>query len=307
MKDYEYGIIIEFRYGQEEDQPFFALCEKFHERMEDWDAPGIYDGNEIAMDNFDGRYYFYSNDPQQTLTYMDDLLSETPFLRGARIHIKHGHHENAYTEVEIIGPDGKRNAISRFDAKQLSQIPEWGERGERDYLIDEGDEWKSKIKNGRAEKMYNKWREIDYLIEAIWDKWDLSAEAEKRKQKEEERLQEGKEEKLENDENGDFWLPLSLIEWHRHEMHRNSMIIPPKISGAEAGDLYAIRMENAAIIRKAASDIYLDCHLLREGRVADEQDIELLRSEIEQFREYFREWVAGFDKDEFADEWGLFN
>jgi hypothetical protein len=298
MKDYAYSIIVEFRYGQEEDRPFFALDEKFHERMEAGDAPGMYDGNEIAMDNFDGRYYFYSNDPQQTLTHIDDLLAEATFLRGARIHIRHGLHEQAFTEVEIIGTDGKRNAISRFDAEQLSHIPDWGDLGDRDYLSQEGEEWKDELKNERAKKLYNKWREIDYLIEAIWDKWDLSKDGEQHKK--------DAPEPNEEDELDEDWLPASLIEWHRDEMHRNSLIIPPKISGAEAGDLYVIRMENAGIIRKAASDVYLDCHMLREGNVADEQDIELLRSEIEQFREYFKEWVAGFEKDEFSDEWGLF-
>jgi hypothetical protein len=298
MKDYSYSIIIEFRYGQEEDAPFFALDEQFQERMEGPDAPGMYDGNEIAMDNFDGRYYFFSNEPQETLAHIDDLIAETPFLRGARIHIRHGHHENAYTEVEIVGPDGKRNAISRFDAEQLSHIPDWGDLGDRGYFSEEGEEWKDEIKNERAKKLYNKWREIDYLIEAIWDKWDLSKDGEKPKEE--------KKEKGDEDDMDEDWLPLSMIEWHRDEMHRNSLIIPPKISGAEAGDLYIIRMENAAIIRKAASDVYLDTHMLREGKVADEQDIELLRSEIEQFREYFKEWVAGFEKDEFSDEWGLF-
>jgi hypothetical protein len=101
-------------------------------------------------------------------------------------------------------------------------------------------------------------------------------------------------------------LPPEMIIWQREEMFRNSIIIPPKISGAEAGDLYIIRMENAAIIRKAANDIYVDCNMLLEDNVAHEQDIELLRSEIEQFREYFIEWVAGFEKDEYSDEWGLF-
>jgi len=97
-----------------------------------------------------------------------------------------------------------------------------------------------------------------------------------------------------------------MIDWHRDEMRGNSLIIPAKISGAEAGDMYILRMKNAAIIRKAAMDIYLDCHLLTEAKVAADQDVELLRSEIDQFREYFIDWVNGFEKDQFEDDWGLF-
>jgi len=40
----------------------------------------------------------------------------------------------------------------------------------------------------------------------------------------------------------------------------DAMIIQAKIAGAEAGDLYDIRMENAAIIRKAARDILVVDH-----------------------------------------------
>lgn len=307
MDQNEYSIIIEFRYGIEQDEPFFELGDKLHERMEKEDAPGKYDGNEIAMDNFDARFYFYTENPQQTLAYIDDILKEYTFLRGARINIKQGTHENGYTEVEIIAPDGTRTPLSRFDADQLSYIPEWGDHSRNYYTEEEGDEWKNKLKNERAEKLYNKWKEIDYLIQAIWDKWDLSApdEAEKEKNK----LQTGEGIKVEDDDDNDDldWdIPKDMIDWHRDEMRGNSLIIPAKISGAEAGDLYILRMENAAIIRKAAMDIYLDCHLLTEAKVAADQDVELLRAEIDQFRQYFIDWVNGFEKDDYEDEWGLF-
>jgi hypothetical protein len=296
MNKNEYSIIIEFRYGMEDDAPFNELSDKFNERMKNELAPGTYDGNEIAMDNFDARYYFFTDHPQETLSYIDDLLKEYKFLIGARINIRLGIDENAYTEVEIISQDGKRTPISRFDAEQLSYIPEWGDHSRHYSESEAGDEWKHKIKNERAEKLYNKWKEIDFLIEAIWDKCDLSAPETQDK--------ESKGKGNEEDED-DFRLPKELIEWHREEMRGNSLIIPAKISGAEAGDLYIIRMENAAIIRKAAMDIYLDCHMLEEND-ADEQDVELLRSEIDQFRLLFIDWVNGFEKDEYEDDWGLF-
>ena len=46
-------------------------------------------------------------------------------------------------------------------------------------------------------------------------------------------------------------------------MLENAMIIPAKIAGAEAGDLYDLRMENAAIIRKAARELYVQAGSLR--------------------------------------------
>lgn len=306
MKNDEYSIIIEFRYGIEQDEPFFELCDKVHERMEKEDAPGTYDGNEIAMDNFDARLYFHTGDPQAMLSFIDDILKEYHFLIGARINIRFGKQENGYTEVEIISPDGKRMPLSRFDAGQLSYIPEWGDRGRNYDTSEEGDEWKNKLKNERAERLYNKWKEIDYLIEAIWDKWDLSAPDETEKEKNKLQTGEGKKEDDADNDDLDWDIPKDMIDWHRDEMRGNSLIIPAKISGAEAGDMYILRMENAAIIRKAAMDIYLDCHLLTEAKVAADQDVELLRSEIDQFREYFIDWVNGFEKDQFEDDWGLF-
>jgi hypothetical protein len=294
MNKFDYCIIIEFRYGIDDNDPFYELATRFYERMENELAPGMYDGHEIAMDNFDARFYFYTNEPQKTLSYIDDLLKEYKFLIGARINIRQGIDKNGFTEVEIIAQDGIRTPISRFDAEQLSSIPEWGDHSRHYNESEDGDEWKHQLKNERAEKLYNKWKEIDYLIEAIWDKRDLAFP-----------------ETIENETNkeegndDDFLLPKEMIEWHRDEMRGNAHLIPAKISGAEAGDMYILRMENAAIIRKAAMDIYLDCHIHRKMGT-DEQDIALLRSELDNFRLLFIEWVNGFEKDEYKDAWGLF-
>ena len=297
MKKVQYSIVIEFRYGMEEDGPFYELSDRFNERLKKADAPGAFDGHELAIDNFDARYFFYSYTPAETLDYIDDLLKEYGFLSGGRIYIRNNSNNYTTSEVEMIGPDGKRTPLSKFDAEQLSIIPEWGTRRGNYTDSSPGDEWKDKLKNERAEKLYNKWKEIDYLINAIWDKWDLSAI-------ETESAETGDDENAIEDEY-DLTLPGELIEWHREEMQKNSLLIPAKISGAEAADLYILRMENAAIIRKAAFDIYLDCAMLEEN-VAEEQDIELLRTEINQFRLFFIEWINGFEKDGYEDEWGVF-
>ncbi len=92
-------------------------------------------------------------------------------------------------------------------------------------------------------------------------------------------------------------------------MYENALIIPAKIAGAEAGDLYDLRMENAAIIRKAARELYVQAGSLRfEEDIIDIEYIDLLRNEIDKFRLLFIDWVAGFDQWNYIkDSWGLFN
>ena len=91
-------------------------------------------------------------------------------------------------------------------------------------------------------------------------------------------------------------------------MMEDAMIIPAKIVGAEAADLYDLRMENAAIIRKAARDLYVNAGSLQHHGVEDVEYIDLLRKEIDEFRLLFIDWVASFDVWNYIkDDWGLFN
>ena len=95
------------------------------------------------------------------------------------------------------------------------------------------------------------------------------------------------------------------------KMHlmENTMVIQAKISGAEAVNLWDIKMENAAIIRKCARQLYVSAGSLRfEDDFKDNEYVELLRDTIDEFRLLFIEWVAGFDQwDYIIDRWGLFN
>jgi hypothetical protein len=91
-------------------------------------------------------------------------------------------------------------------------------------------------------------------------------------------------------------------------MIADSYTIPAKIAGAEAGDLYDLRMENAAIIRKAARDIYVQTGSLRFHGIKEIEYVTLIRSEIEAFKLLFAAWVASFDVWNYIrDDWGLFN
>ena len=81
-----------------------------------------------------------------------------------------------------------------------------------------------------------------------------------------------------------------------------------KIAGAEAGGLYDLKMENAAIIRKAARDLMVQQHSLDMFGFEYVEYWKIVRDLIEEYRLLFIAWVAGFDKwDYIIDRWGLFN
>jgi len=81
-----------------------------------------------------------------------------------------------------------------------------------------------------------------------------------------------------------------------------------KVAGAEAGGLYDLKMENAAIIRKAARDLMVQNHSLDAFGFEYVEYYQMVRDLIEEYRLLFINWVAGFDKwDYIIDRWGLFN
>lgn len=91
-------------------------------------------------------------------------------------------------------------------------------------------------------------------------------------------------------------------------MMENALTIPSKIAGAEAIDVYDLKMENAAIIRKAARELYVQAGNIKRSSKDNEEYADLLRAEIYAFKLLFREWVAGFDPWNYInDSWGLFN
>jgi hypothetical protein len=81
-----------------------------------------------------------------------------------------------------------------------------------------------------------------------------------------------------------------------------------KVAGAEAAELYDLKMENAAIIRKAARDLMIQQHSLDMFGFEYVEYYQIVRDLIEEYRLLFIDWVAGFDKwDYIIDRWGLFN
>jgi hypothetical protein len=91
-------------------------------------------------------------------------------------------------------------------------------------------------------------------------------------------------------------------------MIADAALLTVKVAGAEAGDLYDIRMEAAAIIRKAAKDLMLNQHSLEGAGFSDAGYYTIVRSLLEEYRLLFIAWVQSFDPwNYYIDRWGLFN
>ncbi|MNJ88848.1 hypothetical protein D3C87_64050 [compost metagenome] len=94
----------------------------------------------------------------------------------------------------------------------------------------------------------------------------------------------------------------------KDQLMENAMIIQAKLAGSFAVKLYDLKMENAAFIRKAARDLLVSYHSLEMHGFKEIAYYHIVRSQIEEFRLLFIEWVAGFNKQHFiTDSWGLFN
>ena len=94
----------------------------------------------------------------------------------------------------------------------------------------------------------------------------------------------------------------------RIQMLSDAAMLTVKVAGAEGGDLYDIRMQNAALIRKAANDLMVQNHSLKTFGFEYAEYFIIVRNLIEEYRLLFIDWVEGFDKWNYViDRWGLFN
>jgi len=96
-------------------------------------------------------------------------------------------------------------------------------------------------------------------------------------------------------------------EHYKGIMMEDVMLINAKLRGAEGGDLYSIRMENAVIIKIHAVSLLTATSGLKMMGLSNNKYLQLLRDEIEEFRKLFVEWINSFDKtNDIPDGWGLF-
>jgi hypothetical protein len=98
------------------------------------------------------------------------------------------------------------------------------------------------------------------------------------------------------------------LQYLKAQLLSDAAILTVKVGGAEAGGLYDLKMEAAAIIRKAARDLLLQNHTLSMFGFKYSDYYNIVRDLIDDYRLLFIDWVAGFDKwDYLIDRWGLFN
>jgi hypothetical protein len=91
----------------------------------------------------------------------------------------------------------------------------------------------------------------------------------------------------------------------REQMLTDAAIISAKVAGAEGGELYTLKMENAVLIKLAARALITHTYTCRMFNISDERYLNILRSSVEEFRPLFVEWITTFDKSvDVSDNWG---
>ena len=105
---------------------------------------------------------------------------------------------------------------------------------------------------------------------------------------------------------------VSMIEEEEDELNlkqlmlENAYMISSKIAGAEAGELYSYRLENALDIKRYANELEAEAVLCETKKLGNQDFIKPLKEEIEEFRKMFIEWVDSFDQSkDVEDHWSL--
>ena len=165
-----------------------------------------------------------------------------------------------------------------MDYDKLSDLPEWDDEEFRDE-DEEGEEWKPNPTRDACKALYQQWQQVMIVLNGAMDSMTV----------------EGKEDGFP----ADYW------EDHKAMILGDAFQVAVKIKSSEVG-LYTIRMENASIIRKNAQFIKSSMLTMMAEKVIEEAHGQVIRDEIDKFRELFKIWAGTFEKDEYEDEWGLF-
>jgi len=162
----------------------------------------------------------------------------------------------------------------------LSDLPEWEDQEFREEE-EEGEAWKPNPTRDACKALYEQWQQVMIVLNGALDSM-----------------------KIEEKEDG---FPAEYWEDHKGMLLGDAYQVAVKVKSSEAGDMYMIRMENAGIIRKNAQFIKSAMLTMISEEVIEEAHGMVIRDEIDKFRELFKIWVSTFKKDEFEDEWGLYN
>jgi hypothetical protein len=165
-----------------------------------------------------------------------------------------------------------------MESDKFSDMPDWDDERFRSFDEDEeGEDWKPNLTREACKALFGKWQEVVFLLKGI--------------------IAPFMDEENEDD---------PMLRDMARDLFSDAHIVGAKIKSSDAGGIYVLRMENAAIIRKLAQGIASGLLLFIEDAEVDESYIHVVRNEIAEFRKLFIEWVTTFEKDEFVDEWGLF-
>lgn len=89
-------------------------------------------------------------------------------------------------------------------------------------------------------------------------------------------------------------------------MLENAYMISSKIMGAEAGELFTYRLENALSIKRYANELDVEIALCESKELGNTDYLPQLKKEIEKLRTMFIHWVDSFDKTlDVEDDWAL--
>ncbi len=160
----------------------------------------------------------------------------------------------------------------------LNELPEWDD-DEFKNEDEEGEGWKPNPTSILCKALYEQWNQVMFVLNAAFDS-----------------LQEAGDDNMFSKEH---------LEDHKQMVLGDAFEVGAKIRSSEVG-LYIIRMENAAIIRKNAQFVKISTNGFMMDGLMEAEHRQIIRDEIDKFRELFKQWVASFEKDDCEDEWGLF-
>ena len=161
----------------------------------------------------------------------------------------------------------------------LNELPDWDD-DDFDDEDNDGEGWKPKPTRDACKAMYQQWNTVMTVLKAAFDSLKTTED--------------------------DELLSKEMMEDHLGMIMGDAYEVAVKIKSSEAGGLYIMRMENAAIIRKNAQFIKISTNSFMLEEMMEPQHRQIIREEIDKFKELFKTWVTSFVKDDCEDEWGLF-
>jgi hypothetical protein len=158
----------------------------------------------------------------------------------------------------------------------LSNLPEWDDDNFR-RIDDEEDNEDEGPGFETCKQLYNQWREVMAGINGLFS---YAAKTDD--------------------------VPEEMLQMQKDTILGDAYQVAVKVRSSAGLDLYVLKMENAAIIRKNAMYIHTHIGGMASMGFIEDDHARAVRSDIDKFRMLFIEWVNTFEKDEFEDEWGFF-